>query len=324
MKIFSTFALGAAVGLCAAMIPLAARAQETWPAKPIRIIVPLAPGGSLDVAARILGEELSKEFKQPVIVENKTGASGMIGANTVAKAPPDGYTLFITISSIVQNDVLHKNAPYRLSDLTPVAELMYNPIAFSIAANHPAKTLAEFVSAAKEASGQYAYGSFGNGTSGHILGEQLMRETGLKWSHVPYKGEMPAVNDLIGGHVTAAFGTVGTHKKMQDAKKTRLLAVSGNKSKLAPEVPTFADAGFPSMNTGGWTGMFVPAKTPKPIVDKLSGFLVKTVQRPEIASRLLQTGLEPTGRPHEEFSKIVARDREVWAKLINDNQIRPD
>ncbi|KRB83482.1 Bug family tripartite tricarboxylate transporter substrate binding protein [Noviherbaspirillum sp. Root189] len=324
MKSFALTFSKAVIGLSISLVGHTSFAEENWPSKMIKIIVPLAPGGSLDAAARILGEELSKEFKQPVIVENKTGASGMIGANTVAKAPADGYTVFMTISSIVQNDILHKDAPYRLTDLTPVAETMYNPIAFSIAINHPAKTLGEFVASAKQSPGKYAFGSFGGGTTGHILGEQLARETGIVWNHIPYRGETPAVNDLLGGHIIAAFGTVGTHKQLHDTNKLRLIAVSGNKSKIAPDVPTFAEAGFPNLNTGGWTGVFVPAKTPKPIVDKLSQFFVKTVQRPEIASRLLKTGLEPTGRPHEEFSKIVARDRDVWAKLINDNQIKVD
>lgn len=315
-------ALLAATSFC---LPASSQAQEAWPAKPIKIIVPLAPGGSLDVAARVLGEEMTREFKQPVIVENRTGASGMIGANVVAKAAPDGYTMFITISSIVQNDVLHKDAPYRLGDLVPVAEVMYNPVAFSISNALPARNTAELVTLLKANSGKYAFGSFGTGTSGHIIGEQFARDAGFKWNHLAYKGEMPAINDLLGGHIAAAFGTVGTHKQLHDAGKLRLVAISGKaRSKIAPDIPTFAEAGYPGISMGGWTGFFLPAATPKPIVDKLSAFLVKTVQKPDVYARLLKTGLEPTGRAQDEFARIVTQDRELWARLINENQIRPE
>lgn len=310
----SNYLLAAAM----ALITTVASAQSALSARPIRLIVPTNPGGSIDTTARILSEELSKELKQAVIVENRTGAGGMIAATTVSKSAPDGLTLLITHTGVLQGDLLHKNATYRLSNLTPVAEVANTPVAFGVGINIPATDLKSFIALAKSQPGKLSYGSYGKGTSAHIWAEQFSQHAGIKLIHVPYSGEMPAVQDVIAGHLTGGWGAIGTYKQLADANKIKILAVANPvRAVLLPNVPTFIEAGFPEMNASGWCGIFAPAGTPKATVTRLSQLIVKTVQRQDIAARILATGQEPTGASDEAFAQRVARDREVWAKAIS-------
>lgn len=292
-------------------------AQATFPNRPLKLIVPTNPGGSIDTIARILGEELSKELKQPVIVENKTGASGMIAAAAVSHAAPDGYTLLVTHTGVLQADLLRKNSSYRLKDLSPVAEVSNTPVVFGVNSSVPVTDLKSFIALAKSEPGKLSYGSYGKGTSAHIWAEQFTQHAGIQLVHVPYAGEIPALQDVLSANLTSGWGAVGTYKQHADANKIRILAVANPvRSVLLPNVPTFIEAGFPEMNASGWCGIFAPAGTPKAIVAQLSQLIVKIVQRPEISARILPTGQEPTGAGEEVFSKRVARDREVWAKAI--------
>jgi tripartite-type tricarboxylate transporter receptor subunit TctC len=301
-----------------ASITTVAGAQSGLPGRTVKLIVPTNPGGSIDTIARILSEELSKELKQPVIVENRTGASGMIAATTVSKSSPDGLTLLITHTGVLQGDLLHKSATYRLSNLTPVAEVSNTPVAFGVGANVPAADLKSFVALAKAQPGKLSYGSYGKGTSAHIWAEQLSQHAGIKLIHVPYSGEMPAVQDVIAGHLTGGWGSVGTYKQLADANKIKILAVANPvRAALLPNVPTFIESGFPEMNASAWCGIFAPAGTPKATVTRLSQLIVKAVQRQDVAARILATGHEPTGVSEEMFAQRVARDREVWAKAIS-------
>jgi tripartite-type tricarboxylate transporter receptor subunit TctC len=309
-----------AIAMCATSA--LAAAQGAYPNKPIKLLVVVNPGGSIDTVARILGDEITKELKQPVIVENKMGAGGAIAATAVAKSPADGYTLLITHTGVMQADILQKNSGYRLSDLTPVAEVANIPVVFGVSSSVPVNNLTEFITLAKAQPGKYTFGSYGNGTSAHIWGEQFQQGAGIKLTHVPYKGEMPALQDVLAGHITSGFGSAGTYKQQEDVKKVRILAVANpTRSVILPNVPTFIESGFPAMSASGWCAIFAPAGTPKPIIEQLSQLIVKIAKRPDVAARILVTGQEPTGVGHDDFSKRVARDRETWAKAITDFKI---
>ncbi|VTU28615.1 Argininosuccinate lyase [Variovorax sp. PBS-H4] len=315
------FALAAAVAAAGTL----AAAQPAFPSRPIKLIVPTNPGGSIDTIARVLGEELSKELKQPVIVENKTGAGGMIAATAVSQSAPDGYTLLVTHTGVLQADLLRAKSSYRLSDLTPVAEVSNTPVAFGVGANVPVTDLKSFIALAKAEPGKLSYGSYGKGTSAHIWAEQFSQHAGIKLVHVPYGGEIPAMQDVLAGHITSGWGAVGTYKQQADTHKIRILAVANPvRSVLLPDVPTFIEAGFPEMNASGWCGVFASAATPKAVVAQLSQLIVKTVQRQDVAARILATGQEPTGADEAAFGQRVARDRKTWAKAIADFNITLD
>ena len=302
-----------------------AAAQPSYPVKPIRLIVPTSAGGSIDTVARVIGEQLTSEFGQPVIVENKTGAGGMIAASAVSHAPPDGYTLLVTHTGVLQADLLRKNPSYRLSDLDPVPEGPNTPVVFAVGGNEPVEDLKGFISLAKAEPDKLSYGSYGKGTSAHIWAEQFSQRAGIRLMHVPYSGEMPALQDLLAGRITSGWGSVGTYKQYADARKIRILALANPvRSVLLPEVPTFIEAGFPEMNASGWSGVFAPVGTPKAVLDKLSRAIVSAAQNPDIAPRILATGQEPTGAGQEAFGKRVAHDRQTWAKAISDFKITLD
>lgn len=317
----TNFALAA---LVASMGTLAV-AQPAFPARPIKLIVPTNPGGSIDTIARILSEELAKELKQPVIVENRTGAGGMIAATAVAQSSPDGHTLLVTHTGVLQADLLRKSTSYRLSDLAPVAEVSNTPVAFGVGSNVPVADLKSFIALAKAQPGKLSYGSYGKGTSAHIWAEQFSQHAGISLVHVPYSGEIPAMQDVLAGHITSGWGAVGTYKQQVDANKIRILAVANPvRSVLLPNVPTFIEAGFPEMNASGWCGVFAAAGTPKTIISQLSQLIVRIAQRPDIATRILTTGQEPTGANEEAFGQRVIRDRKTWAKAITDFNITVD
>ncbi|CAM3597685.1 ABC transporter substrate-binding protein [Bordetella sputigena] len=303
----------------------AAPSAAGFPEKPIRLIVPTNPGGSIDTVARIVGAELSNQFRQPVIIENRTGASGMIAASAVAQSTPDGYTLLVTHTGVLQADLLHKNSSYRLSDLAPVAEIANTPVVFGVGMQVPVTNLESFVALAKKQPDQLSYGSYGKGTSAHIWAEQFSQRAGIKLIHVPYGGEIPALQDLLAGRITSAWGAVGTYRQYADAHKIRILAVANPvRSKVLPDIPTFIEAGYPEMNASGWCGVFAPAGTPKAIIGKLSQAILNVVHREDIAQRILVTGQEPTGSDAEVFAQRVAQDRQTWAKAISDLHITLD
>ncbi|OZI59568.1 Bug family tripartite tricarboxylate transporter substrate binding protein [Bordetella genomosp. 11] len=313
------------ISACVGVQANVAAAPSGFPEKPIRIIVPTNAGGSIDTIARILSAELSNQLKQPVIVENRTGASGMIAASTVAQAPADGYTLLMTHTGVLQADLLHKNASYRLSDLAPVAEVANTPVAFGVGIQVPVTDLQSFVALAKKEPEQLSYGSYGKGSSAHIWAAQFSQHAGIQLIHVPYGGEIPALQDMLAGRTTSAWGAVGTYKQYADAHKIRILAVANPvRAILLPDVPTFIEAGYPEMNASGWCGIFAPAATPKAVIDTISKAVLTAVHRKDVADRMIVTGQEPTGTDQETFGKRVARDRETWAKAISDLHITLD
>ncbi len=302
--------------------PALAQAGSTYPDKPIKLVVPLPPGGNMDAMTRIIAERLSTSVGQPVIVENKPGATGAIGAAAVAQAKPDGTTVLFAISSIVQAVVLQKNPPYKLSELQPVVQLAQLPIGFGVATSMSVTTLAEFVKLARERP-KTAYASYGNGSAAHIIGETLAAAAKLDLLHVPYKGEAPAFNDLLGGHVASVFASVGGIN--QHTGKIRLLAVTGSRRlSRFPDAPTFDEAGFPLNGLTGWAGVFVPAGTPQPIVDKLAAEIARILAMPDVQAKILDYGFEPAGRSAEPFAAFVDAQAKQWAAATKVAKIEPE
>jgi tripartite-type tricarboxylate transporter receptor subunit TctC len=315
VKIFAAFAL-------AALLPFPALAQGNYPNKPIRLIVPYAAGGGTDVLARPLAQKVSEALGQQVIVDNRPGASAIIGVDATAKAAPDGYTLVITPSSpIVINPHVFKKLPYDpAKDLTPVTQVNTIPVALLVNENHPAKNLKEFIAWVKAKPKQASFASYGNASMSHLAGEAFSRAIGGEMVHVPYKGTAPAITDLVGGQVATAIVDVGAAKGQLEAGKLRALAITGAKrSPVLPEVPTFGEQGYPALEQMlGWIGIFAPTGTPTEIVNRLASEFAKAVHSPEIKARFLELGNEPTGTTPGEFAEIVKKDAVRWGKIIQD------
>ena len=298
-----------------------AQGAAGFPSKLIKVMVPLAPGGGVDAVTRRLGEKLSAQVGQPIIVENKPGAAGTLGIDAAAKAPPDGYTLVLTAGSAIaiSPHVLRKMPYDTAKDLVPVAQIGTTPLVLLVNANHPAKTLREFIAAAKAKPKDATFGSYGTASVGHLLGEAINKAAGIDMVLVPYKGAAPAISDLIGGQVSAViadFGSARAH--IGPGGKLRALALSSNKRVANyPNVPTFGEEGLPQLDSmNGWLGVFAPAKTPKDIVDKLAAEIGKALQTPDLKASLAELGYEATGTPTDKFAAIVKQDTDRWGAVI--------
>ena len=276
--------------LALAFAAAAADAQDKYPSKVVRLIVPFAAGGSTDIVARALGQELSKLIGQPVIVENKPGAGGTIGSDYVAKSPPDGYTLLLgTVSTHAAAMSLYEKLPYDpLRDFTPITEIATIPNLVVVnAASVPVQTLAELVQLAKKEPGKLTFASNGSGTSNHLATELLKTTAGIDIVHVPYKGSGPALNDLLAGHVSMMLDVVMTSYQYVKAGRLKALAVTGStRSPLLPDVPTVAEQGFPGFEAIVWFGVLAPAKTPPAIVEYLNKQLVAAINSPSLKTLL--------------------------------------
>jgi len=308
----------------AAMSPLPAAAQA-YPSKPIKVIVPYAPGGATDILGRMVAAKLQESWGQSVVVENKPGASGVLGNDLVAKAPPDGYTVLLGITAIVQSATLMKLPYDPYKDLIPVSQLAVSTSLLTVPAGTPVKTLAEYVALVKSQPGKHGYGSFGNGTSAHIQGELFKSQTGVDMAHVPYKGSAPMLNDLLGGQLSAAFLDVGSSRGQLKAGSIKALAATGTERlKMLPDVPTFAELGLKNFEPRGWFGYFLPAGTPPAVVAKLGAELARIIRSPEVSAKIEELGLLPSGNTPEQFAAIVKGDGAIYAKLIKDLNIKLD
>jgi tripartite-type tricarboxylate transporter receptor subunit TctC len=272
-------AISGLLGTGAAM----AQAQD-YPNRPIRIVVPFSPGGGGDVLGRLVGQKLSEALNQPVVVENKPGASTIIASDFVAKSAPDGYTILLNVPLLVQTASLYSKLPYNpLVDLVPVTDLVTTPLWFAVGTGKvSARTLKEYVEAARAKPSEYNYASVGAGSSGHLLGAALSEANNLKMTHVPYKGSTPAMLALLSGEITAVFLDYVTLKPQVEAGKVRLLAVTGVKrTPITPQVPTLLELGYPGFEPASWGGLFVPAKPPPQILKRLETEVQKIVQQPD-------------------------------------------
>ena len=304
-----------AIGISAS---LPSAAQE-WPAKPLNLIVPFPTGGTTDVLARALGDQLSKNLGQPVIVENRPGAGATIGADYVAKAKADGYTLLMGAVHHTIATSVYKRLPYSFQkDLTPISPVAMVPNVLVVnAANTPSKSVAELVDLAKKATVELAYGSNGNGTAQHLIGTQFQNSTGAHLLHVPYKGSGPLTTDLLGGQVAMSFDTLTPVLPHIQAGKLRPLAVTtAKRSSVLPDVPTLEQAGLPGFDIGTWFGVLAPAATPKPVVAKLSAEITKIIESADFQKKLHNVGAEPMVSTPEQFAKRINDETDKFAKLV--------
>jgi tripartite-type tricarboxylate transporter receptor subunit TctC len=306
---------------------LSALAVDPYPNKPIRIIVPLAPGGVTDVAARIVGAKLSERLGQPVIVENKPGASQSIGSELVANAPPDGYTIIMgTISAFAINASLYKNLRYSISkDFAPISLVTSQPLMLAVHPSVPANNVPELIALLKANPGKYAFGSpGGSGTSGHMTAELFMMKTGTSMIHIPYKGSGPMIIDLIGGQIQVAFDNLPTALAQVKNGRLKALAVtSAERSKFAPTVPTLNEY-IPGMTVTAWQGLFAPAKTPAPILDQLSSEVQYVMKMPEVINKLNDIGVTSVGSSRAEFGPFVKEEIGRWAEVVRVSGAKPD
>jgi tripartite-type tricarboxylate transporter receptor subunit TctC len=302
-------------------------AQELYPNKPIKLIVPFTPGTGIDILARTLGQRMGDDWKIGVVVDNRPGASGNIGTEAVAKAPPDGYTLLMTASTIVLNRSLFKSIPYDpVKDFAPVAPLAIGRLALVTHPSVNAKTAKELIAFAKANPGKLFYGSPGNGTPHHLAMEVFKSATGVDIVHVPYKGTAGAVQDLVGGQIGVMFLPVHVALPLADAGKLNMLAAGGSqRASATPNVPSLAEAaGVRDIDTDIWYALYAPAQTPRDIVTKLNGELNAVLRNADVTETLMKQGLQPTGGTPDQLEQLTKSDLERWAKVVRDAKIQPD
>ena len=303
---------------CLALFGAPAAAQQ-FPARVVKLVVPQTPGGATDVFARKIGQLLSERWGQPVVIENRAGAGGVVGTDVVAKSIPDGYTLLVTYAgSQAINASLYPKLPFdTVKDFQTVATLAVTPFILIVNPKLPAKDLAEFVALARARPDALTYASSGNGSVNHLLGEMLKAESGIKMLHVPYRGVAPAITDVIGGQVDSAFSSVPSVLQMVRSGNVRALAISSaRRISAAPEIPTIAESGFPGFDVNPWWGILAPAGTDMAIVRKISGDVDSILRTNEMIDFLAAQGAEPFINSPEEFLKILEADVVKWAKVV--------
>jgi len=304
-----------------------AQGAADFPARPIRLVVPFPPGGATDIAARLIGERMSADWKQPVTVDNRPGAGGNIGADVVAKAAPDGYTLIVGVTgSHAINTSLYARMPYDpVKDFEAISQVAVVPNVVVVHPSVPAQTLRELVALAKKEPGKLNYASLGSGTAAHLTMEMFKTAAGIDLTHIPYKGSSPAVADLIAGQVQTMIDGLPSALPHVKAGKLRALAVtSAHRSAAAPDLPTIAESGYPGFSADAWSGLFAPKGTPRPIVDKLAAETQRILKLPEVQKRLADLGAEPVGSTPAEFSEHVKREIDKWARVVKASGARVD
>ncbi|MCW5591611.1 MAG: tripartite tricarboxylate transporter substrate binding protein [Burkholderiales bacterium] len=310
-----------------AVAPLALHAAEPFPGKQIRFVVPYPPGGPLDTVARLLGQKVSASVKHPVVIDNVPGAGGNIGAGTVARAAPDGYTILMgAVATHAINPTLYPTIPYNAEkDFVAVTQVASTPNVLVVNPALEAATVAEFVKLAKSRPGKLNFGSGSTGSAGHLAGELFKSMAGVDMAHIPYKGAAAAMQDLIGGRVDLMFDNFASSAAQVKAGRVRALAVTtAKRSALAPELPTIAESGLPGFDVSTWFGIFVPAGTPRPVVDRLHDEFVKALAAPDVREKMLNLGAEPVGNTPEEFAAYVRSEAAKYAKLVKASGAKVD
>jgi tripartite-type tricarboxylate transporter receptor subunit TctC len=313
--------------LCAALLAASLPAlAQTWPDKPVRLVISFAPGGVHDTLARVLQPRLTEALGQPIIIENRAGAGGNIAAETVAKSAPDGYTFLVASEAIATNEYLYRKMAYDpYKDLAPVAKLADYPMALIVHPSLWVDGVRDLVALAQAKPGAISYGSAGIGASGHLAGELFKSTTGIDMVHVPYKGGAPALADLIAGRIQVMFLSVSLSAPQAKQRKVKVLAVTGSRrAPELPDVPTTTEQGFPQVQALLFSSMLAPAKTPPAIVKRMNAELVKALREPDVRKRLADLGAVPAPTSPEEFRKILRNEGERWGKLIRDKNIRAD
>ena len=320
-------ALRGLVGLSLAALGAPVVAQAGWPNKPIRYIVPFAPGGTTDILARMVGEKLGVALGQTIVIENKAGQGGSIGAAELARAAPDGYTIGGgTISSHAINASLYPKLSYDpITGFAPITLYATQPNILIVHPGVPANTMAEFIRLAKASPEKYSFGSAGNGTSQHISGELFKTMAGIQMQHIPYRGSGPMIADLLGGNLLVAVDNIATAIPHMKAGKLRGLAVTtAARSSAAPDVPTMAESGLAGYELSSWQAVFAPAGTPQPIVDRLHTEIAKILKTPDIQKRFSDLGLDASGMPPQELAALVRSDVPRLGKVVRDSGAKAD
>jgi len=317
--------IGRILAACVASLALAAQAQS-WPQKPVRIIVPFAAGGPADIYARVVGEKLAAVLGQPFVIEDRPGGGALPGTDAVAKSAPDGYTFLMMSNTHTVNESLFAEKPYQLlRDLTPVAPVNYSDLVMVVHPSVPANTLAEFVALAKARPGALNYASSGPGTPYHMAGELFKAMAGVDIVHVPYKGSSGARTDILGGQVQMMFDAITTMAPNVRAGKLKALGTSGKvRSTVLPEIPTISEAGVPGYDAVIWLGIMAPANTPKAIVDRLNTEITRIVNAPEMKQSWQAQGAVPMSMSPEEFGRFMREDIEKWARVVKLSGAKPD
>ena len=318
--------LGTCVSIAAAFAIASPALAQAWPDKPIRVVVPYPPGGGVDFVSRAVAQRLGEVLKTTLVIDNRGGASGTIGADIVAKSAPDGYTFLIASpAEVVVGPIVGQKVNYDPArDLVPVTLIGETPLVIAAHPSLPAKTLQEFIALAKAAPGKYSYGTPGTGSSMQFAGESLNALAGISVVHVPYRGAAPVVTDLLGGQVPV--GIVGMPPTVPHAKsgKLRILAVTSEKrSSAMPDVPAVAELpGMKGYRFTNWMGVYVPAKTPQPVIDRLAAEIAKIVREPAMREKLLSQGVEPVGDTTAEFAAFLKAEFDTYSKIAKDRNIR--
>ncbi|MFH1602652.1 MAG: tripartite tricarboxylate transporter substrate binding protein [Pseudomonadota bacterium] len=323
MNAFNAVVRMATIGALMMAIAGPVAAQQSYPGKPIRFISPYAPGGGTSIVARIISQKLSESWGQPVIVDNRPGANTMIGAETLVKSAPDGYTIYITAVTHVVVPLLFKPPYDVIKDFAPVATLTRGEFVLVIHPSVPANNLQELIALAKARPGQLNYASTGAGSIQHLGGELFNMIAGVDIRHIPYKGSGPAAADLLGGQVQMFFSPPITVIPYINNGRLKAIAITGEKRKSAlPQVPTMAEAGMPGYEVRTWYGILAPAGTPRSIVDKLSTEIARILALPDVTEKLISLGLEPLVSTPAQFATLMKADMDRYAKIVRDAKIK--
>ena len=312
--------------LALALLAMAATANAQYPAKPIRMIVTYPPGGGADTMARIIAPKLSERLGQQVVVENKAGASGQIGADLVAKSPADGYTILLDATAYSVNPSLYPKLPYDpLKDFAPITILIRVPNILVVAPGFAPKSVQELVALAKSKPGQLSYASSGNGSAQHLAAELFKVGAGVDIVHIPYKGGAPAIADVMGGQVPMFFGNMSSALPHVKSGRVRALALTGGKrSANVPELPTIAESGVPGYEVYEWNGLFAPAGTPGAIVNRLQSEITRIVQLPDVSEKLAALGAEAVANTPQEAAAFVKAEIAKWAMVVKQANIKAE
>ena len=291
---------------------------QAWPSKPVRIVVPFPAGGATDLLARSLGQKLGESLGQPFIVDNRAGANGNIGAAAVARAPPDGYTImFCTTGPLVFNKIIYRTTPFDpLRDFAPIVLVADVPLLVAAHPSFPVRTLAELVAYAKANPGKVTYSSPGNGSMAHLTAELIQRETGMKLTHVPYKGTAPALNDLVAGVVNISFDLAPTYVPLVKAGKVQALAVTtSTRSPVLPDVPTVIESGVAGYQSSGWFAFVAPAGAPADVIEKVNAITNQYIASPEGQARLAEFGMRPLGGTPQALGAFMVSELTLWRPI---------
>lgn len=318
---------GAAVLACAVTVNAGAASAQTYPNQPVRLVVPYPAGGPTDVLGRVIAQKLTESLGQPVVVDNRPGASGNVGSDLVAKAAPDGYTLVLGNNAThATNESLFPNMPYRtLRDFAPIILVATVTNMVTVNPGVPVKSIAELVALAKQQPGKLNYGSTGNGSAAHLIGELFKGTAGIDLVHVPYRGSAPAVTDLLSGQVQVMFATLPTVLPHVQADKLRGLAITAaRRLPSLPDVPTLAEAGYPGLVADAWFGLFAPANTPAAIIARLNAETAKGLQTADARETLAKQGFELTSSTPAQFTEHVRSEVAKWATVVKDSAAKVD